>query len=363
MEQLKVLIAGGYGSVGTHISEMLSQDEKFIPVIAGRNEEKAKALADKLNCDWKGIDLGNENSINDALADIDIAINCFIPSADFNTILPELAAETGIHYLDVAAFNNFNERVTGLNKKAAVNKTVLITALGLYPGMPGLVLASNKEYFDRVDSVNIYFASGGRMEGLSVLSLQGINLMMNIPARQWNGEEWIKANSRGTTEYISNPFNKKLSFFPFMITYDLLKIPEVMKCNKIVMWSGTESLFQGLVLLLGLKMGFARTENKAENFLKVLRFLGRKKNEDYSMKIVTKGPKDEKSLERVVEMNGPEELLTAIVPAIVCQQIADGVINKPVAFTGPEVVNIQEFIASLKTKNIGYQETLKEQRS
>lgn len=58
-------------------------------------------------------------------------------------------------------------------------------------------------------------------------------------------------------------------------------------------------------------------------------------------------------------MNGPEELLTAIVPVIVCEQIVEGDIKKSGAFTGPEVVNVQKFIESLKTKGINYKEKAK----
>ncbi len=360
MEKLKILVAGGYGSVGVHISELLSKNEKLVPVISGRSEEKAKALAEKLNCNWKEIDLENETSIKEALSEIDIVINCYIPSGDFNTFLPEIAAKNGINYLDVAGFNNYNERVMGYNKKAVDNKVSLITALGLYQGMPSLILASNKDHFDKIDSVNIYFTSGGKMDSLSVLSLQGINLMMNVTPTFWNGEKWAKTDGRGTKEYIPEPFNKKISFYPFMITYDLLRVPEIVKCNKIVMWSGTESLFQGLIFLIGMKMDFANNIKKANKFIKVLRFLGRNKNENYSMKIVTNGIKNSKNIERIVEMNAPEEILTAIVPVIVCQQIADGEIKKSGAFTGPEVVDVDKFIDSLKENKIDYKETIVE---
>jgi len=356
--KIKILIAGGYGSVGTHISELLSQDEKFLPVIAGRSEEKAQALAEKFDCKWTTIDLENKNSIREALRNVNIVISCYIPSGDFNTFLPDIAAENGIHYLDVAAFNNFNESVIQLNEKADKNNAILITAMGLYPGMPGLILASNKDYFDTIDSVDIYFTSGGKMDGLSVLSLQGINLMMDVPPQQWNGKEWIDAGSKGVKENISEPFNKKISFFPFMITYDLLKIPKIIKCNKIVMWSGTESLFQGLVFLLGIKMGFAKDIKKAEKFIKVLRFLGKNKNDNYSMKIVSKGIRDNENLKRIIEMNAPEELLTAIVPVIFCEQIADGYINKNGAFTGPEIVDTSKFIDALKEYDIDYRESI-----
>ncbi len=359
MEKNKILVAGGYGVVGSHISSLLSKNDTFIPVIAGRDEEKAKALARKLNCDWTGIDLENERSMKEALKNVNIVVSCYIPDSGFNTILPELAAENGVHYLDIAAFNGFSDRVTRLNPKAVENNATLITALGLYPGAPGLILAGSNDYFDTIDSIDIYFTSGGKMDKLSPLSLQGVNFMMNETPRRWNGEQWVETGSMGVKEHISEPFNKRISFYPFMITHDLLKIPEIVTCNKMVMWSGTESLFQGLIFFLGMKMGFEKNIRGVETFIKVLRFLGRNKNENYSLKIVTKGVKDNNDLERIVEMNAPEEALTAIVPVIVAEQIARGDIAEPGAFTGPEVVDARKFLDSLKEKNIEFKESLK----
>jgi saccharopine dehydrogenase-like NADP-dependent oxidoreductase len=359
MQKIEVLVAGGYGSVGTHISTLLSADDRFSPVIAGRSEDKAKDLAQKLGCKWTRIDLIDKKSIEEAIQNANVVINCFVPSADFNTLLAEQAAEKGIYYLDIAAFNIFNERVVEINNSAVQKGSTLITALGLYPGIASLVIASNKDHFDLIDSIDIYFTSGGKMEGLSLLSLQGIKLMMDETPRIWNGSGWVTAESRGTKEYISKPFHKRISFYPFMITYDLLKIPEIIKCDKITMWSGTESLFQGIVFFLGMKMGLAKNSNRAKKFIKILRFIGRYKNENYSMKIVSKGIKDEKHLERVVEMNAPEELLTATVPVIVCEQIAQGGITKAGSFTAAEVINIRTFFESFKEKGIAYQETFK----
>jgi hypothetical protein len=71
--------------------------------------------------------------------------------------------------------------------------------------------------------------------------------------------------------HVSSLLSKNDKFSPFMITYDLLKIPEIVRCNKIVMWSGTESLFQGLIFLLGIKMGLAKSLKKAGKFIKVLK--------------------------------------------------------------------------------------------
>ncbi len=359
MEKKQVLIPGGYGAVGTIISTLLSKNNYIMPVVAGRNEDQAKQLAQDLNCKWTTIDLENSESIEHALNNIDIVISCYIPSSDFNTFLPDICAESGIHYLDVAAFNQFNEKVMDLNKKAALNGAILITALGLFPGIPGLILGSNTDHFDKIDSADIFFTSGGNMDKLTPLALQGISHMMGVTPMQWENESWIKAPAKGRKEYISEPFNKKITFYPYMVTHDLVEIPKIIKTDKIVMWSMSESFFLGMVLLMGLKMGLAKTIKRAGKFLSVLKFLGKKKHRDYSLKIVSRGRKENLPYERVVEMNETEEFLTAIVPTIVCEQIANGDISRVGAYTGAGIVDTQKFIVSLKNGGINYKDITK----
>ncbi len=358
---MQILIAGGYGVVGQVVTELLSQRiESIQSVVAGRNVEKTQAVAEKFNCKWTSIDLESDESIKTALTGIDVVINCYIPSADFNTLLAENAADMGIHYLDVGAFNAFNEKIVALHDLAVSNQATLITALGLYPGMASLILASNRDYFDEIDKIDIYFTSGGKMEGLSVLSLQGINYMMNITPQIWNGQQWVTANSSGTKALINKPFNNEISFYPFMVSYDLLMIPEMIPCNSLKMWSGTESLVQGLVFLLGMKANLASTVSKAKRFLKILQYMGKKLNENYSMKIVIKGSKQGAQLERVVEMNGKEEYLTALVPVLLCDQLISGTIARSGAFTGGQIADANDFINMLKTMEIDYSDRVQE---
>ena len=48
MKKKQVLVVGGYGSIGSTISLLLSENEELYPVVAGRNSAKAEALAKKL---------------------------------------------------------------------------------------------------------------------------------------------------------------------------------------------------------------------------------------------------------------------------------------------------------------------------
>ncbi len=359
INRTNVLVVGGYGFIGSTICKLLSKSNGLFPIIAGRNREKAEKLAESLKCGFRTIDIKEDVSIENALENIDIVICCYIDSNNLNTILPEKAIKSGIHYLDVSGINEYNNKVISLNDRAIESDVTLITALGLYPGIAGLMLADNKNYFDQVGFAKIFFVMGGNMDEISTLALCDIGDILDATPMQYNGKKWIETNGKGENAYIGGPFNKKIFFYPSMIASDLLCIPEIINCNEIVMWSGCESFFQGMVLYFGIKRGYVKTIDKAGKFLRLLRFIGRKKKKDYMMRIVTIGSCNNIKQERIVEFNAPENFLTALAPVIVCKQIVNGDIKQSGAFIASQIVNTKKFLKSFKEHNVNYKESIK----
>ncbi len=359
MKNTRILIAGGYGAVGKEIVKLLALKPGIMPVVGGRNEEKAEFLANQINCEWIRVDLNNSESILNGLKDIDIVINCYLPSDTYPIKLAEAAVERHVNYLDVSAFNGYCRRIIQLNPLANEKGATLITALGAYPGIPGIVLADARETFTEISSADFYFVMGGKLHGLTPLSLMGVQYMMNVPPLVWDANQWKKPQVTGTQEPISKPFNKNIFFSPGMITHDLHIMPETMKIGKIAYWSGMENLLQGLVFFIGMKLGWAGNEKKAARFLKLLKLFGkgRKSHPEMALKAVVKGTKDGKQIKRILEIHGTEEYLTAIIPVLVCDQLINGQISQKGAFTGPQIVDTQTLMRSLQDIVPGYKET------
>ena len=355
----QVLVVGGYGKVGSCVSGILSDYKELYPYIAGRNVNKAEALSEKLRCGFCKVDIEDKDSVEAALENMDIVISCYTNPGNISTILPEEAIKQGVHYMDLSGHSKYNNKIIALDSEARKNNVTLITGLGLYPGLIGLLLSDNRNYFEKIGSTEIFFVSGGNWEGVSELSLCEIGHMMEETPLIYNGRKWVAADSKGKNEYIGEPFNKKIFLYPGMITNDVLKIPENMSYNKIAMWSGSETFLQGMVLYFGVKRGYTEILEKLGRFLKVLRFLGRNKNKHSLVKIVTTGSCDNIKHERVVEFNAPEQILTALAPVLVCEQIARGDIDQPGAFTPPDVVDVKILFDSFKEKDINYRESIK----
>lgn len=356
MEKKRVLIVGGYGTVGNLISEILSRDERILLTISGRNQMKAKELAERFGAEWITIDLTDIQSISSALVNIDIVINCFSgPFTNFHLVLPELASKRGIHYLDVAGSYEYAERFLKLNDQAAENKSILVTALGANPGIPGIMVMNARHEFDEIDSCRIYFVIGSTFDGISVSSLKELKHMFDVKPLVWDKSQWSDASTKSIKEYMGKPFEKEI-YMGLSLTRDLLAIPGLLQTNHISFWSGSQSTIQGLVMLIGLKIGMTRNDRLAQLLLKLLKKTGEGKNAvaDVLIKVVITGIKDGIEHKKGYEMYCDENYATAIAPSIICQQIVEGKIAKFGAFVPPEVVPAKDFIDRLDKFKINF---------
>ncbi|MEM9819219.1 MAG: saccharopine dehydrogenase NADP-binding domain-containing protein, partial [Cyanobacteria bacterium P01_D01_bin.6] len=274
MDKKRTLIVGGYGTVGSVVSEILARDERFLPVISGRNASKARELAHKLQVEWRTIDINDEQSIVAALPNIDLIVNCFSgPFTHSPLRLPELSAKYGINYLDVSGSHEYTERFLKLNGLALKNNVALVTALGANPGIPGIALMSAKDDFDEMESGRIVFVLGAELEGISIPALKEMKHMFDVKPLMWKQSEWIKPKKTGKKEYVGKPFEKEVYLGSFL-TADLLAIPKLTGIDELSSWSGSQSMSQGLVMLVGLKLGLTQSQWGAQLLLNVMKQMG-----------------------------------------------------------------------------------------
>ncbi len=356
MNKNKVLIVGGYGTVGSVTSEILAQQETIMPVIAGRSESKAKALARSLQAEWRPIDIADEHSIASALSEISVIINCFSgPFTHAPLILPKLAAESGIHYLDVSGSYEYAERFLKLNDLASENNVTLVTALGANPGIPGIAMMSTKHDFEVFDSGRILFVLGARFDGISASALKEMKHMFDVQPLIWKKPRWVKPNASGSKEHVGKPFDKNV-FVGASLTRDLLAIPELVDLDELSFWSGSQSTVQGLVMIAGLKLGLTKTDRGAQLLLNALNRIGRGKLSisDALIKVEVIGTKKGIKQKRTIDMYCEENYATALAPAIACQQILERKITSRGAFVPPEIIPARDFMDRLKKFAIHY---------
>ena len=182
---------------------------------------------------------------------------------------------------------------------------MLVTALGVNPGIPGVLALETQNHFDRIESVDVYFTMGSKLEGLSPLSLRGVGAMMKTKPLQWRDGGWRRPSPSSAKRHVGPPFDKTVYFGAAMITPDLMDLPRAIGAKRFAFWSGMEKTLQGLLFLLGMKLGRTRTRKRAERFLRRLRRAGRGPDttNDISLELVVVGEKGGERRERTVSVH------------------------------------------------------------
>ncbi|UZE97161.1 saccharopine dehydrogenase family protein [Alkalimarinus alittae] len=94
------LIYGAYG----YSAQLIAQEAKqrgLTPILAGRNEAKVKAVATRLNFDYRVFDLDNPQTVAEQLADVAMVIHCAGPFAHTSKQMIEACILSSTHYFDI----------------------------------------------------------------------------------------------------------------------------------------------------------------------------------------------------------------------------------------------------------------------
>ncbi len=185
-----VLILGGYGNFGKRIAHALVN--ALVPVIiAGRNQEKAKALKDKMDTPLV------ETACFDAFTELGTALEDLKPAVVVNTCGPfqtsdyeisECCIRHGVHYIDLADGRDFVTGITALDEKARSQQVAVISGASTVPGLSSAVLEYFKNEFTQIDHMKFGISPGQKAErGLA--TTQGILTYVGKPLKQFRGHK------------------------------------------------------------------------------------------------------------------------------------------------------------------------------
>ncbi|MGB3481559.1 MAG: saccharopine dehydrogenase NADP-binding domain-containing protein [Mycobacterium sp.] len=96
------LLYGATGYTGAMVARH-ARDLGLRPVLGGRNDDRLRAMATRLDCPYVVFDVGDPQAVDSALADAAVLLNCAGPYLRTARPLMDAAIRTGTHYLDIAA--------------------------------------------------------------------------------------------------------------------------------------------------------------------------------------------------------------------------------------------------------------------
>lgn len=123
------MIYGAYGYTGKLIAKEAVL-RGLRPILAGRNGKKVKALADRLNLDFRCFDLKAPENIHLHLHQINALLNCAGPFTATSVPLAKACIKTGCNYLDITGEIEVFEYLYNLDDKAVKTGMVLCPGAG-----------------------------------------------------------------------------------------------------------------------------------------------------------------------------------------------------------------------------------------
>lgn len=126
---MNFIIYGANGYTGKLVVETAIK-KGLKPVIAGRNEETLKAMAQKYSLKYRAFDLSNIDTISSQIKDFDVVLNCAGPFS--KTVKPMVKAclQSNTHYLDITGEIEVFEWVKSQDSKAKEKNIILMSGVG-----------------------------------------------------------------------------------------------------------------------------------------------------------------------------------------------------------------------------------------
>lgn len=158
----KILLYGAYGYTGELIAEAAA--ERGIPVVlSGRNPEKVKSLADRLNLPFVVASLDDAPALDLALEGCSAVLHCAGPFVRTFKTMAEACLRNQVHYLDITGEIDVFEGLAALDAPAQKASVMLMPGVGFDVVPTDCTAAHLKNLLPDATHLNLAFKSVGGM--------------------------------------------------------------------------------------------------------------------------------------------------------------------------------------------------------
>lgn len=163
----RVLIIGGYGNFGSYITKKLSTEKNIQLIIAGRSEQKCRALAEQYNAEYCVLDIEKDFPAALKKAQPDIVIHTSGPFQGQGYQVAEACIDYGCHYIDLADGREFVANIGILDQKAKTRGVTVITGASSVPCLTAAVIDEHLPQFKALTSIKYGIATVRTNTGLA----------------------------------------------------------------------------------------------------------------------------------------------------------------------------------------------------
>jgi saccharopine dehydrogenase-like NADP-dependent oxidoreductase len=199
-----VLVIGGYGFFGARICGALSKNPAIRLLIAGRNSDNARRLAQQLGLaadQAVGID-ADSPGLREILRRLRVGtvIHTGGPFQGQDYAVPRACISAGCHYIDLADGRQFVAGIGALDSAAKERGLVVTSGASSVPALSSAVVDRYLPDFERLESIRIGISSGARAPGLA--TVRGVFSYAGKPVRTLQDGSWAtKFGWRGLEQH------------------------------------------------------------------------------------------------------------------------------------------------------------------
>jgi short subunit dehydrogenase-like uncharacterized protein len=169
------LIYGSYGYTGNLIAEH-AVELGLHPLLAGRDETRLRAQAERLALEYRVIDLADTPALESALRETGMVAHCACPFVLTFKQMAEACLRTGAHYLDISGEIEGFEALAALDSQAKAAGVMLLPGAG-FDVVPSDCLAAHmKRRLPSATHLRIFIRSvgGGISNGTARSSIENM---------------------------------------------------------------------------------------------------------------------------------------------------------------------------------------------
>ncbi len=158
---LKILIAGGYGTFGGRLVELLENEARLTLVVAGRSSEKAKTWCQSRTAATATLIPAYFDRTGDLAAQLvelrpDIVVDASGPFQDYGADgyrLVEACIAAKIHYLDLADGSDFVKGIAAFDEPARKAGVLVLSGVSSFPALTAAVVQLLSRDMAKVNSI------------------------------------------------------------------------------------------------------------------------------------------------------------------------------------------------------------------
>jgi saccharopine dehydrogenase-like NADP-dependent oxidoreductase len=186
-----VVVLGGYGNFGRRVVAALAADRSYRVVVAGRDLQKARAVADETGSPAEAVSI--DCHAPDLAAELrrlsaNVVVHTAGPFQGQDYVVARACIEAGAHYVDLADARAYVCGIDKLDEAARRNDVLIVSGASSVPALSSAVIDMLRPEFSVIERIDHGITSGAKPPGLA--AMEGVLGYVGKPFEQWRDGAW-----------------------------------------------------------------------------------------------------------------------------------------------------------------------------